>query len=622
MVDAPFSSARSDGAAGEWSEERARGLLRTHAPHAVLALTVATAFCAYALLAHASPAPRVFLDELIYMDAASSLADGEGLRVREEPYGFAVLYPIVLAPLLVAFERDVAYELAKGLNAFLFVLAAFPVYLLARRLLERWASVAVAAFSVAIPSAMYASVVMTESLAYLLSCTALLVIVLALERPTVGRQLGALGVIALATLARPQFIALYAAVAVALVAVPFLLGRRPGLRQLAGTLWPTFAAGLLGVAGILVRPLVTGGDALGAYSVLWRSYSPVEVGRFFVYEVANLGLYLAVVPLVVAPIVVVALVRGARAGDERQAAFAALFVSVNAAVILLVAAFDSYHVLYLHDRYLFYVVPLWLVGLFVWLAKGAPRPFAAAAVGVGLAALVGLAPLSDLERYRGHWRFHALGTAFPTEVADALGSTTAARVVLAALAVGLAAAVLYLRARAVSLAVMALACVFLLNSTGAWGTALDPLSKTAFPLGTEDKRWVDTRVPAASVVTLLYVSCEGAVSTERWQVTTNSVLLTEFFNSSVGRVLHVGGADESAAIRIRPDGTVVQASTLRPVRSRYVVAQSSVPVDGRRIAAGTAEPLVLWRSDGPLRTAAGSNADLRAGVCREAEGAG
>ena len=34
-----------------------------------------------------------------------------------------------------------------------------------------------------------------------------------------------------------------------------------------------------------------------------------------------------------------------------------------------------------------------------------------------------------------------------------------------------------------------------------------------------------------------------------------------------------------------------------PVRGAYLVAQSSVPVRGRRVAHGTAEPLVLWRLD-------------------------
>ena len=39
----------------------------------------------------------------------------------------------------------------------------------------------------------------------------------------------------------------------------------------------------------------------------------------------------------------------------------------------------------LHDRYAFYLLPLWLIVLVVWLADGLPRPLVATAIGVGLA---------------------------------------------------------------------------------------------------------------------------------------------------------------------------------------------------------------------------------------------
>ena len=68
------------------------------------------------------------------MEAAASLASGEGLSFRGEPYEYGILYPAVLSPVLLAFpDREVAYELAKLLNALFFALAAIPVYLLARR---------------------------------------------------------------------------------------------------------------------------------------------------------------------------------------------------------------------------------------------------------------------------------------------------------------------------------------------------------------------------------------------------------------------------------------------------------------------------------------------------------
>ena len=68
-------------------------------------------------------------------------------------------------------------------------------------------------------------------------------------------------------------------------------------------------------------------------------------------------------------------------------------------LILVAAAFSSTPagLDHLHDRYLFYVVPLWLVVLAVWLHDGLPRPVVAIAVGAGLAlALPALIPFSQL----------------------------------------------------------------------------------------------------------------------------------------------------------------------------------------------------------------------------------
>ena len=75
-----------------------------------------------------------------------------------------------------------AYPFVKLANALLFALAAVPIYLIARRLLSEWWSVGVAALCLTIPSSIYTSLVLTESAAYLASSTALLAVVLALER--------------------------------------------------------------------------------------------------------------------------------------------------------------------------------------------------------------------------------------------------------------------------------------------------------------------------------------------------------------------------------------------------------------------------------------------------------
>ena len=94
---------------------------------------------------------------------------------------------------------DAAYEWFKAANALFFALTAVPVYLLARRLVSAWWGVLAAGLAVAIPSSISVATVMTESPSYLASAWALYAIVLALERPTVVRQLALLAAVAVAS---------------------------------------------------------------------------------------------------------------------------------------------------------------------------------------------------------------------------------------------------------------------------------------------------------------------------------------------------------------------------------------------------------------------------------------
>ena len=116
---------------------------------------------------------------------------------------------VLLAP-IIALSGGVAtaYPFIKLANAVLFALAAVPIYFIARRLLSEWWSVGVAALCVAIPSSIYTSLVLTESASYLAACTALLAVVLALERQSVPRQLALIAAVGLAVATRPQFAAL------------------------------------------------------------------------------------------------------------------------------------------------------------------------------------------------------------------------------------------------------------------------------------------------------------------------------------------------------------------------------------------------------------------------------
>ena len=584
------------------------------APWLAVVAIVAVAFVAYGLLAANVDSPRVFSDELLYFDAAAAVDDGDGLSVRGEDYTYGPLYPALLVPVhWLTADRESAYELAKWLNALLLALAAFPIFLLARRLLGAWPAVGVAALAVAIPSAAYVSVVMTESLAFLACSWAFYAVVLALERPTAVSQLAALATIAVATGVRTQFVILFAVYLLALLLVTLVVpGRRARPKAVATALWPTWVAVGLG-AVLLVATLMApaGTGPLGGYSTLRRSYEPLDVGRWLVYHLANLELYLAVVPVAVAPIVLAAMLRRGLRGEERQAAYFALFVAANTVFLLLAAAFNSteYAVESLHDRVLFYVVPLWLVVLFAWLRDGAPKPAIAAITGAAIALVLPLLlPFSEYAKDDARQQFNGVGTTLWTTLDEA---TSSGRLILVGFVVALVTATLLARARA-RLLPMAVLAVFLLSGVLNWNLADRVATTWAAVLPAEERSWLDDRLRDDRPVTAL-AALEGCTFAPR-----NAFYLTEFFNSSLGRIVHVGSPPESLPAEtagVKPDGLVALSSGA-PLVADYVLAQPGVEIEGRRLAEGTSAGLTLWETGGKVRVVGiGSTAELEAAAC-------
>jgi hypothetical protein len=570
-----------------------------------LGALVLAAFLVYALLARGIDAPRAFSDELLYLEVGASIADGDGATIRGEEYRHARLYAYALGALLALVPgREDAYEAAKLLNALLVALVAVPVYLLARRLLSPWPSVGVAGLAVAIPSAMYVSVLMTECIAYLVVSWTLLAIVLALERPTWWRQLAVILAILVASAARTEFVALFGAYLVGLGAVALVLpGRRPPPAQLARTLLPTIVATLAGLVAFVALPVARGAppSSLGGYSPLWRWYDVGDVAHWLVYHLANLELYLAVVPLAVAPIVLAGLYRKARAGSERHAAFLALFVTVNAALLLLTAAFNStiYAGDRLHDRPVFYVVPLWLVLLFVWLADGAPRPLAAAAIGAATALVLPLLmPFPEYARSEDLSQFNGVGTTLWVEVDQALARADLSgllAVVLLTLLLVLAVLVLPRRLRYAFAGVVL--ATFAVASAITWHGARHEASLWGASLVSAERSWLDDRGLDAGSVTLL-----TSIRTCSPESARQAPYLTDFFNDAVGNVVHHGGNPDYLPwenVHVTRDRRLVAGEA--PLRAEYVVAPAAFRLVGQRLAEASTVPLVLWRVSNPVR---------------------
>jgi hypothetical protein len=599
-------------------QEQPRGS-KSRGPVVALCIVTIAAFALYALLSLPVGGPRVHPDEVRYMIAASSLVEGEGLTLRGEDYGFGPLLALVLAGILrVAGSVDAAYDWFKAANALLFALTAVPVYLLARRLVSGWWAVLAAGLAVAIPSSISVATIMTESLSYVATAWALYAIMLALERPTLLRQFAVLAATAVAFLTRPQFGILYVTwvggLGLLWLIAPWARprGRAELVRQ-----WPTARPVVLGVLAFGAR-LASGAsasDSLGAYWELWRGYAPLQVGKWFVYHLGDFAVYLAIVPVAVAPIVLWQLGREGRGGSRTAAAFVALFAAANVSGLLVVAAFTSTPWGYdrLHDRYGFYLLPLWLIGLVVWLATGLPRPLLAGAIGaVSAFALALVLPFGQLANEAGIDTVPgALWVRIEAELAGP--GPASGRLALGIFVVGLVAATFFLPRRIAVVALpVAVAATFAATSYFAWERMIEAPEDEVFAGGLE-RAWIDERVPADVPVTKIYIDtpCESAL--ER-----HALFLTEFFNQTVDRAVYVGDSVPDGLpierVDVAPSGTLEQSGN--PLIADYVFTQPGVRLAARRVAEGTNAGLVLWRVDGPVRVVgAASNAELRRNVC-------
>jgi hypothetical protein len=600
---------------------------RTEAPARAGAGTIAAVsaivlagFVLYAGVAQLVETPRVHPDEIIYGEAAGSLAEGDGLALRGEDYPYGPMYPSVLAPILALAEsRETAYALMKAANALLFALVAVPTFLLARRLLSPGWSLAVAAGSLVIPGSMYIGVVMTEVLAYLFAMWVLLAIALALERPTLPRQAAVLVGAVVAYTARPQLGALYGTYLAALALYWLILPAHfPRTREAALKLWPT-AASIAIAAAVFALPLVGSSSPLGAYEVLWRSYDPLVVARWFLYHLADLELYLAVVPLAVSPIVLAGLVRRGRGGSAPAAAFSALFAAANVVGLLVVAVFASTEHGFdrLHDRNVFYLAPLWLLVLALWLAWGLPRPLVATAVGAVTA--VALALFLPFRYISAEVGVDVVPSALWARVnelaADAEPLLSGRRVLgLFVLTLVLAAAFWPRRLRiALPAAVVA---VLVATAVLAWERQIDAPENEVYGGTADNPSWIDEALPASARVTKLYYDSPRCPASG---VTRHALYLTEFFNGAVRRAAYIGDSIPDGLpierVDVDRDGAL-RSSADEPLVADYVYTQPGIELQGRRLAQGTTADLVLWQVGGPVRVlGARSNAELETADC-------
>ena len=561
-----------------------------------LVAIVAGSFAVRAWLARGMLGPFIMVDELIYSELARSLADSGELLVRDvSSPGYGIVYPALISPAYAVFEGLTdAYAVVKTLNALVMSLAAIPAYLLARRVVGARFSLLAAVLAVSLPSLVYTGSVMTENAFYPVFLVCALLLTLVLERPTTARQVALLIAVGVAAATRVQAVVLVPA----LLTAPLLLvlfrgeGLRVALRPFRGLYGVVLGAGALALVAQLARGRSLS-DLLGAYSIVGESdYELGEVLRYLLYHVAELDLYLGVLP-VAATIV---LVGRSRSLDRPLQALLATALAMTFWLVLVVSAFASVFAQRIQERNLFVVVPLFLVLLLAWVDRGAPRPrvlaLSAAAVAAALVLLIPFerfidtSALSDTLMLLPWWSVQDhVGLEWVAELAFGLAF------VLAALFVVLP------RRYALALPLVVLAyyaAVFHPIWGGEHGVKQASAGAVFQGIRGVPRDWIDAALPDEARAAVLWTG-----RADRFTVNQN-----EFFNRTVGSVFYLrqptpGGVGETQ-VRTDPRDGVVRLPGGEPFAVEYLLTDGSVTPDGEVVARDDLLGTTLWRVGGDV----------------------
>jgi hypothetical protein len=558
----------------------------------VTALVVLSAAIRY-VIGRQAVAPWIMVDELIYSELAKSFAAGGHFLVRgQSSAAYGIVYPILIAPGWAIYKAvPDAYAAAKAINAVVMSLAAVPAYLLARRMLSMPLALAAAALAVAVPSMVYTATLMTENAFYPIFLFTVLALVAWLERPTPALTAAVLVLVGVAYLTRAQALAFGPAILTA--PLLFTWAQRRGWRSLREyrLMYLVVAVGAVGILAVQGARGKSPFGLLGAYEVAGQThYRFWQVVQWFSYQVGELDLSLGIIP-VAALIVLVAVARGQ---DRRVQAFLAAGVAVSFWLVLEVAAFASVHQLRVEERNTFYVAPLFLTALLVWVDRGAPRPnriTATAALVAG--ALPGVLPyehlinlnaVSDTIGLLPIWSLHS--ALFPIEQVALV--VTLASIVAAGVFVGVP--------RRYALVLPLLVLVYFAVSQkpiqGKHRTA--SLGALFAGITNPHRDWIDRAVGRNAQVAVIWSG-----NTDRYAIWEN-----EIFNRSARRFYYTesqlqGDLPEQPLSVNRRTG--VMSTGGKPVRARYVLADSSVELDGTVVAEDVRKGMLLYRVSGPLR---------------------
>jgi hypothetical protein len=558
--------------------------------------------------------PWIMADEFIYSEMAKSFAASGQFLVRDAPTSVNnVVYPALISPAWLAHPMGTTYALAKAINVLLMTATAIPLYLWARKLVTPVFGLVAVALTLLMPAMVYTGTLMTENAFLPAFVLAAFAMALALERPTLLRQLAAFAGILLAVAIRFQGLVLLLVLPLAiLLKVLFELRaeRRPDPWRFAWhelrRYWISFAllAGGAVLYGALQaargRPLNGG---LGGYQVVTgHQYSFGQVRHWALLHFAEFFFSVGMLPASAFLLLLGLAFRrgGTRSGAER--AFLAVTAATLPLMVIEVAAFASRFSLRIEDRYMFFLAPLLFLAFVLWLDRGLPRPLlltiAAAVIPAILLFALPLTSLLNVSIFSDTFGLIPL-LRLASKVSGGIPE------VRHLMLLGGAGAALFfvlwpLKAFPRVVFPSAVAAFLVLSShvvVGELQTYSLNLKATAGTLGSAS--WIDERIGSDGNASFLLGTTSDPWSEMlgAWQ--------NEFWNRSLGAVYNLGAPEPAvpdALVQVAtPNGVIKSTATGKAIRSRYVVTSMNYGIDGRLI--GARPPFALYATDGPLRLA-------------------
>lgn len=555
-------------------------------------------------LTTANVSPWIMVDELIFSEQARSIGQHGNLDVRGQGFGvFSLLYPVLIAPAWLISSGKDAYEIAKATNTALVTLAAVPLYVWARRLLPVAESVLVCALALLIPPLLLAGNLMSDDAFLPAFLFAAFSIALALERPTYGRQALALGAVALACTVRLQGLVLLLVFPTAVLlhallepaaqvwrGVPAALGR--AVRSFLPTLLVFVLAGLA-YAAVVLGVGARWSSALGGYQVTTEvGYSAANAARWVGYQFGELELasgFLAI-PALVALLVWAVRRRSETSPAER--AFLAVTASALFWLVIQTGVFASRFADRVEERLMFYVTPLLLLALVLWLWRlpAQTRSVKAAAFAAPAALLLAL-PLGRLITPAIFSDTFALIPFAALRGSLSLGEVRA--IIVGAVAVAGALFIFGHRALVQLVVPIALAGFLAVSSVSA-ARDMRRASRAELATGQSGNQiaWIDRAVGARTKVGFLLTP----------QVDPRALWQLEFWNRALGPVYILGPSEAGGlphtSVKINPLTGDVHGSGTRPSPA-YLVTPRTYTAVGQ--VAARQGYWVLYRAEGPLR---------------------